>query len=427
MDEKNEARLRHHFREGLRSMKAARYAEAMEQWGAVLRLDPQRHTLYGRKAAALIALVQEKGEERRRRPEIGEAPKGGEEEGSGRETSFSLQGDGEATHPQGNPIAEEGGEVAEEITQEASPTSRQSTRFLDIFHLDAGVRIAGRYEVVEPLGKGGTAVVYRARDLELFAEDLAIKILDVDSNDPGRTETVARFKREIALARQVNHPNVIRIFDYGVFQEYPYFTMEFVRGKTLRQIVQRRGPLPLQRALPIMKALCEALEAVHLRGIIHRDIKPQNIIVTEAGGVKLVDFGISKPLDNEDLDITGEPKGFGTPLFMSPEQLYRAPLDFRSDIYSLGVSFYYVLTGAFPFGTEENCIREALTGHPSPPSLHEASLGSEVDAVILKAIERKKEHRYRDMTEFRYAIESLDKHEGPKKKSPWFLRWFRRR
>ncbi|RME42418.1 MAG: serine/threonine protein kinase [Deltaproteobacteria bacterium] len=427
MDEKSEARLRHHFREGLKSMKAARYAEAMKQWGAVLRLDPQRHTLYGQKAAALIALVQEKGgEEGRRRPEIGDAPKGGKEEGSGQEASIPLQGDGETTHPRVNPMAEEE-EGSGEITQEARHPSRRSDRFLDIFRLDAGVRIAGRYEVVEPLGKGGTAVVYRARDLELFAEDLAIKILDVDPNDPDREETVARFKREIALARQVNHPNVIRIFDYGVFQEYPYFTMEFVRGKTLRQIVRRRGPLPLPRALPIMKALCEALEAVHLRGIIHRDIKPQNIIVTETGGVKLVDFGISKPLDNADLDITGEPKGFGTPLFMSPEQLYRAPLDFRSDIYSLGVSFYYVLTGTFPFGTEENCIREALTSHPSPPSLHEASLGAEVDAVILKAIERKKENRYRDMTEFRYAIESLEKHEGPKKKSPWFLRWFRRR
>src|SRR5437870_8456506 len=214
--------------------------------------------------------------------------------------------------------------------------------------LRPGTLFANRYEVKDLLGMGGMGVVYRAFDREL-QEAVAIKTLRPEAL-AGDGVALERFKQEIRLARRIAHRNVVRTYDLGEVNGLYYLTMEYVEGTSLKQLIGTRGRLPVPVVLTIGKQLCRALEVAHEQGVIHRDIKPQNIVVDPTGFLKVMDFGIARlatPATGKGL--TQEGMWIGTPDYMSPEQLSGLELDARSDLYSAGVVLFECLTAGFPF------------------------------------------------------------------------------
>lgn len=213
-----------------------------------------------------------------------------------------------------------------------------------------GSTIAGKYHIDAKLGAGGMGTVYRARRL-LIRDEVAIKILHSES-DPRAAE---RFRREAQAAARLKHPNAVMIHDFGVTDEgLQYLVMEHVEGQTIRQIIKEQGPLTPSATAEIINQACAALEEAHRQNIIHRDIKPDNIIVNvTASGlrVKLLDFGIAKLRDDSAGNLTQTGSILGTPYYMSPEQCLGEELDSRSDVYSLGVVLYEMLTGLVPFNS----------------------------------------------------------------------------
>jgi eukaryotic-like serine/threonine-protein kinase len=208
-----------------------------------------------------------------------------------------------------------------------------------------GTVFAGRYQILGTLGKGGMGTVYRALDRELD-DEVAVKVLLPEAFDAGNTIGVT-LKQEIRLARKITHRNVVRTHDLGEADGLRFLTMEYVPGTTLRDILDRKGTLALSPGLQIAKQLCRGLAAVHEAGIIHRDIKPPNIMVLPNGLVKLMDFGIARATEGADPETQGD-RTVGTPFYMSPEQAVGRELDVRSDIYSVGVVLYELFTGTRP-------------------------------------------------------------------------------
>ena len=215
--------------------------------------------------------------------------------------------------------------------------------------IEPGTTFGNRYEVKEVLGVGGMGVVYRAMDREL-GEVIAVKTLKPEllTNDPTALE---RFKSEIRLARRISHRNVVRTHDIGDISGTYFITMEFVEGKSVKDLVRLRGRLPVPAVLTIAKQLCRALEVAHEQGVIHRDIKPQNMVVQPDGVLKVMDFGIAR-LATRVRGVTQAGMVIGTPEYMAPEQLLGDDVDHRVDIYAAGVVMYECLTGQLPFSAE---------------------------------------------------------------------------
>jgi serine/threonine-protein kinase len=225
---------------------------------------------------------------------------------------------------------------------------------------------SGRYEVLATLGRGGMGTVYRAMDRELD-DEVALKVLTPVSLEDG-TLAVQTLKSEIRLARKITHPNVVRTHDLGEFEGVRFLTMEYVPGTTLREVVDRKGPIALGPGLQISKQLCRGLSAVHEAGIIHRDIKPQNVMVLPNGVVKLMDFGIARTADSGEGAVAREQQTVGTPYYMSPEQAQGLALDPRSDIYSVGVVLYELFAGTRPItGKTMVDVMKAHVGTPPRP------------------------------------------------------------
>jgi HAMP domain-containing protein/predicted Ser/Thr protein kinase len=261
--------------------------------------------------------------------------------------------------------------------------------------LRPGSVFAGRYEVKEVLGAGGMGVVYRAYDREL-QEPVAIKTLrpDTVAGDPVALE---RFKQEIRLARKITHRNVVRTYDLGEVNGMYYLTMEFVEGTSLKQLIQSRGRLPVPVTLTVGKQLCRALEVAHEQGVIHRDIKPQNMVVEPNGFLKVMDFGIARlanPPKGKGLTEAG--MAIGTPDYMSPEQLSGLELDPRSDLYSGGVVLFECLTGRVPFeaDTPWALIAKHIEEDPPDPRTRNADVPENLARVVLKSMAKEKESRY---------------------------------
>ena len=210
--------------------------------------------------------------------------------------------------------------------------------------LGPGTLLGERYEIVKMLGQGGMGAVYHAHDRELERE-VALKVIRSDM--AANPEILRRFKQELILARQITHKNVIRIFDLGQADGIKFITMEYIEGEDLQGLIRRKKKLEPAEAATIMAQVCRALEAAHNEGVIHRDLKPQNIMLDKTGRVYVMDFGIARSLVTPGMTQTGAL--IGTPDYMSPEQAKGQTLDVRSDLFTVGIIFYEILSGQSPF------------------------------------------------------------------------------
>ena len=278
---------------------------------------------------------------------------------------------------------------------------------VDVGELRAGTILNGRYRLEGPLALGGMSEIYRATDLE-SGDSVALKLL------PQRFRTqplLARFDREVRLAVQVRHPNVVTTYDGGVLPEgVPYLVMELLEGPTVRSVVREQGPMPLERACEVLRAVLAGVEAAHALGVVHRDIKPSNVLLGRDGAVKLIDFGLSLELQGSGEKITGPGEALGTPSYMSPEQVLADEADARTDVWGAGVLFYEMVTGvrAFPRvdGPVHRTFGRILEEEPAPPSSIRPELPAEVDAFVARALAKSKADRFQSAAEMAAACPS---------------------
>jgi len=273
--------------------------------------------------------------------------------------------------------------------------------------LPRGQVFADRYEVLGTLGQGGMGVVYRARDRQLD-EVVALKLLRPEAlaSDPTLLE---RFKQEIKLARRITHRNVLRTHDFGETGGVPYISMEYLEGVTLKDLVRSRGALPPGVGLSIAKQMCHGLGAAHEGGVVHRDIKPQNLLILpETGELKIMDFGIARvsSVDAGGAGLTTAGTVMGTPDYMPPEQAQGRPADFRSDLYSLSVVLFEIFTGKLPFRGETPMavvVAHIQQAPPRPRSVN-PKLPAELEAVILKGLQKDPARRWQTTDEILEAL-----------------------
>ncbi len=280
-----------------------------------------------------------------------------------------------------------------------------------------GRDIAGQFRVIEKIGSGGMGSVYKAEQPEM-RRFVAIKVLH--SRYLSRQDLVTRFKREARAMSHLSHPNTARVFLYGQLEDGAcYFVMEYLEGKNLAQTVRREGPMEPLRAINVMIQACGALEEAHRGGIVHRDLKPENIFLTSQGGIadfpKVLDFGLAKVSERQmrpgSLILTQEGMVFGTPEFMSPEQARGETLDGRSDIYSLGVILYELLTGKLPFDANQpmEYIQKHIKEPPIPLSVRtpDRQFPPGLEAVMMKALAKKPDDRFDSAAELASALKHV--------------------
>ena len=260
-----------------------------------------------------------------------------------------------------------------------------------------------RYRVIRALGQGGMAFVYLAEDLET-GRLVALKVMrDELSDDP---EFIRRFATEARAAASLDHPNIVHVLDYGQDGEIRYIVQEYVQGRTLKDMIREHGALNYKLAIPLMIQIGLALEHAHARGVIHRDIKPQNILITDDMVAKVTDFGIARTTNTNTITLTGG-VAFGSVHYFSPEQARGGMVTERSDLYSLGIMMYEMLTGVLPFDGESSvavAIKQ-LQEMPARPSSIHAGFPKSLDNIIFKAIQKKPEQRYQSAREF---VKELD-------------------
>jgi serine/threonine-protein kinase len=260
----------------------------------------------------------------------------------------------------------------------------------------------GKYQIVGELGRGGMGVVYKGHD-PVIRRDVALKVIRKRDLDPQDAEhSLERFKREAQAAGSLGHPNIVAIYEYGEDDESAFIAMECVLGRSLRDHLVAGYRPELKHFPEILVQLLEGLEFSHSRGVIHRDIKPGNILISEMGTAKISDFGIAR-LEASHLTMLGEV--LGTPYYMAPEQFDGQPADERSDVYSAAVIVYEVLTGRRPFeGQGAVLMKKVLQGDPPLPSALEPRLAQEMDRVLLKALGKRPETRFRSARQFLEAL-----------------------
>ena len=274
--------------------------------------------------------------------------------------------------------------------------------------------LGGQFLVLEKIGTGGMGSVYKASQ-PAMNRMVAIKILHPKLAN--RKDLTSRFRREARAMSQLTHPNTVKVFMYGEMEEDGslYIVMEMLEGKNLNQAVRKEGPIPRERAIPILIQVCGALQEAHDLGIVHRDLKPENIFLSRQNGQdypKVLDFGLAKVTERQmqpgSLILTQEGMVFGTPEFMSPEQAQGKTLDARSDIYSLAVILYEVLTGKLPFSAKSPMehIQKHVTEPIIPLSERVADkrFPPELDAVLARALAKKPEQRFQTAAEFAEAL-----------------------
>jgi beta-lactam-binding protein with PASTA domain/tRNA A-37 threonylcarbamoyl transferase component Bud32 len=266
--------------------------------------------------------------------------------------------------------------------------------------------LGGRYQLGETVGSGGMAEVFRGTDIRL-GRDVAVKVLRADlARDPSFQ---GRFRREAQSAASLNAPCIVSVYDTGeenadgVRGAVPYIVMEYVEGRTLRDVLQTEGRLLPQRALEVVADICAALDVAHTAGIVHRDIKPANVMLTGRGEVKVMDFGIARAVSDTSSTMTQTAAVIGTAAYLSPEQARGEHVDARSDIYSTGCLLYELVTGTPPF-TGDSPVAVAyqhVREDPVPPSAYDETMPPQIDAVVLKAMAKNPANRYQSADEMR--------------------------
>ncbi len=266
----------------------------------------------------------------------------------------------------------------------------------------------GRYHILEQLGEGGMATVYKAYDTRL-ERDVAVKIIRTDQFAPAMLDRILkRFEREAKALAKLSHPNIVKVLDFGDYEGSPYLVMEYLPGGTLKQRLGR--PIPWQEAARLLLPVASALQFAHEQGIVHRDVKPSNILITRSGEPMLSDFGIAKILESEEtVSLTGTGVGVGTPEYMSPEQGLGKEIDARADVYSLGIIFYELVTGRKPFtaDTPMAVVIKHINDPLPRPTRFVPDLPAGVERVLLRTLAKQPENRYPDMEAFAQALETL--------------------
>jgi serine/threonine-protein kinase len=285
--------------------------------------------------------------------------------------------------------------------------------------LTTGSTFAGRYQIIEELGKGGMGKVYKAQDTDL-KEKVAIKLLKPEI--AADKKTIERFRNELKFARKIRHKNVCQMYDLNKEEGSHYITMEYVDGKDLKSMIRMMGQLSSGKTISIARQVCEGLEEAHKLGVVHRDLKPQNIMVDEEGNARIMDFGIARSIKEKGITAAGVM--IGTPEYMSPEQVEGKDVDQRSDIYSLGVILYEMVTGRVPFegDTPFTIGVKHKSEEPTDPKELNTQLPEDLNLVILRCLEKDKEKRYQSAEEVRAELDRIEEgipsteREVPKKK-----------
>jgi tetratricopeptide (TPR) repeat protein/predicted Ser/Thr protein kinase len=272
--------------------------------------------------------------------------------------------------------------------------------------LTRGSTLANRYEIIEELGKGGMGRVYRVEDTKL-EQEVALKLIKPEIAKDKKT--IERFRNELKLARNIRHKNVCGMFDLGEDKGAHFITMEYVRGEDLRSLIRRIGQLPIGKSISIATQICEGLAEAHRLGVVHRDLKSNNIMIDREGNVRIMDFGIARSLESK--GITGAGVMIGTPEYMSPEQVEGKEVDQRSDIYSLGVILYEMVTGRVPFeGDTPFTIGMKHKGEiPQNPKELNSQISDDLNRLILRCLEKEKERRFQSAGEVRSELENIEK------------------
>lgn len=267
--------------------------------------------------------------------------------------------------------------------------------------MNIGQIIKDRYKILELLGEGGMAFVYKAEDKQL-KRMVAIKTLK--PNYVQQETFVERFKREAQTVANLNHPNIVQIFDWGI-EEEPFFVMEYIEGNTLTSIIARKKTISISDILFIGAQVSDGLQAAHNRGLVHRDIKPGNIMITPGGKVKVTDFGIVS-LQNEDSDITKTGSILGTSSYISPEQAQGKPVSVESDLYSLGTVMYELITGRPPFegDTPIATATKHLTEKPKKLSIYRKDIPKGLENAVLKLLHKYPRDRYKNAEDLRAVL-----------------------
>jgi serine/threonine protein kinase len=282
-------------------------------------------------------------------------------------------------------------------SSDAAGVSQMPTTFMNV-----ATALGGRFQILKELGRGGMGIVFQAHDKKLN-EAVAIKILSpLLSNDP---EAVERLKREVSAARRVSHANVIRIYDIAEAQGLQYVSMEYFQGTNLRDHLRANGVPSILQAYQLASQICDGLEEAHRQGVIHRDLKSQNIIINAVNQLKIIDFGLAQTAHLQGMTATG--LIMGTPEYMAPEQVAGKRVDERADIYSLGIILYEIFSGRVPFSGDSAIAVgfRQMKEEPQRPRELNPQIPQAVEGVILKALEKEPSRRYASVTELKSDLE----------------------
>ena len=275
-----------------------------------------------------------------------------------------------------------------------------------IEELTTGSTFAGRYQIIEELGIGGMGRVYKVLDQETN-ERIALKLIKPEIATDKKA--IERFRNELTTARKIVQKNVCRMYDLNKEKENCFITMEYISGQDLKGLIRQTGQLIVGKAISIAKQICDGLSEAHRLGVVHRDLKPSNIMIDKEGNARIMDFGIARSIKEK--GITGTGIMIGTPEYMSPEQVEAKEVDFRSDIYSLGIILYEMVTGRLPFkGDTALSIAMKHKGEtPKDPKDLNPQIPEDLNQLILKCMEKDKEHRYQTVEQILYELDNIEK------------------